>query len=140
MADETTPEAQQELEWRRRRWRQISALHDADEERQAELAVGWAEQAQGAQELAGLRGQPAATGDLEGFRTRMDEWSRRPSTGGFHGMGQMFVHQLANAAEDPSAVADLFTDVLSAPADEAEAAKKLGRLLEYVESVKQGAH
>lgn len=140
MTEAMTPEAQQELEWRRRRWEQISALHDADEERQAELAVGWAEQAQRAKELAELREQLAATGDLEGFRTRMDEWSRRPSTGGFHGMGQMFVHQLANAADDPSAVADLFTDVLTAPADEAEAAKKLGRLLEYVESVKQGAH
>lgn len=134
------PEGEQELAWRRQRWEQISALHAADENRQAELAVVRAHRAQRAQELIELREQLASTGDLEQFRIQMDEWARRPNTGGFHGMGQMFVHQLVIATEDPSELAELFADVLAAPTDETEATRKLKRLLDYVESVKKGAH
>lgn len=79
--------------------------------------------------------------DASEFRERMQEWAPKPGYSAFNGFnGQMFVNQLVNYTDGARSTAELLADVLTVPADEADAARKLRALLGLVESIKKGAH
>jgi hypothetical protein len=94
-----------------------------------------------APEALGLVAELRRTGDLIGFHEGMKRWSVKPGTLAFNGFsGQMMLNQLVKRTDSPGEVARLLADCLSAPAGVAEAAAKLRALVDYVESIRVGAH
>src|SRR5690606_10262705 len=92
-------------------------------------------------EALSLRDQLVRTGDVEAFRAGLQEWAVKPGTLAFNGYsGQMFLNQLVKRASEPATLARLLTDVLTAPSADDDVVGKIDRLVEYVESVRLGAH
>jgi len=80
-------------------------------------------------------------GDLITFHEGMKRWSVKPGTLAFNGFsGQMMLNQLVKRTDSPGEVGRLLGDCLSVPARVAEATAKLRAMVDYVESVRVGAH
>jgi 5-methylcytosine-specific restriction protein B len=80
------------------------------------------------------------TGDIEQFRDEMQTWSVQPGTG-YNGFGgQMMINQLAKRSEDPVVLGGLLVEAFAVPATDDEALAKIARVVDYVESIRVGAH
>jgi hypothetical protein len=80
----------------------------------------------------------AGESDLATLRSRIDSLSKSEPHWGFRGTGQMFFNQLVKAA-DPVALTATLKAVLPAPADEAEARRKLEEFQAAVEDSRERA-
>lgn len=130
-----------EIAARRRKFEQILAAQAKDGERMTHLAALHPDREAAAVSALAILDRLTQSGDLEAFKGEMQAWVYEPGFPSFAGFGQMFVNQIVNAASaDRPRVAALLSDVLAVPADEADARRKLGELLAYVEEVRKGAH
>ncbi len=101
--------------------------------------VDWQKVRQSASSYLPIRDSFYSTRDVEAFRDAMKSWSGKSATY-FNGFaGQMYLNQIANYTTDMGALADLLTDVLRVPSDEAEASRKIDRLVDYVGTIKKGS-
>lgn len=126
----------------RRRWYEAHVARFEAEPERVESAVGFQRgfDASAAEALA-LRDALARTGDVEAFHEGMKRWAVRPGTLAFNGFsGQMFVNQLVNRSDDPSALARVLADVLVAPRGDADAVAKTQVFVDYIEAIRVGAH
>ncbi len=126
----------------RRRWHEAhGARFDSDqlEHQQARERIdGFTASAPEAQ---GLLAELRRTGDLISFHDGMKRWSVKPGTLAFNGFsGQMMLNQLVKRTDSPGEVARLLADCLSAPTGMAAATAKLRAMVDYVESIRVGAH
>lgn len=126
----------------RRRWYQAhcnrfaaeTALVEADEVSQAGFTSS-------AAEALTLRDTLARSGDADAFLAGLQDWARKPGTLAFNGVnGQMMMNQLVQRSDDKSALARVLTATLPAPRDDAEAAGMIQALVDYVETIRVGAH
>lgn len=130
-----------ELEFRRRWYLAHVERFEADAVEVAKAAAAQGNFAASAEEALVLRDALARSGDVEAFRAGLQEWAVKPGTLAFNGMsGQMFVNQLAKRSEDPALLARILTDSLSVPRDDADAATKIQAFIDYVETIRVGAH
>lgn len=132
---------EREPEFRRRWYEAHAARYETDPER-IESARGFQGgfDASAAEALA-LRDGLARTGDVEAFHEGMKRWAVKPGTLAFNGFsGQMFLNQLVNRSEDPAVLARVLADVLATPRDDADAAAKTQAFVDYVETIRVGAH
>ena len=131
---------EREIEYRRRRFDQTVDAYTADGSARGDYEADYAERRKLTAEALSLRDELEATHDLDAFKRSLETWARSGPLG-FKGLnGQMFVNQLANAADDATGVASMLAEVLVAPTSDGEAREKFGSLLAYVEKVKRGAH
>ena len=94
-----------------------------------------------ASEALSLLGDLRRTSDLSAFQEAMKAWSVKPGTLAFNGFsGQMMLNQLAKRTEEPTELARLLAECLTVPTSENDAAAKFSALVEYVESIRVGAH
>ena len=71
----------------------------------------------------------------------MKAWAVKPGTLAFNGFsGQMMLNQLVNRAEDPQQLAMLLVGSLTAPVSDDDAVSKIQSFVDYVESIRVGAH
>ncbi len=130
-----------EIEFRRR-WHE--AHHDrfvADKDRHSEAKAATDGFAASAAEALGLLGELRRTSDLHAFHEGMKAWAVKPGTLAFNGFsGQMMLNQLVNRTEEPQQLAALLAESLAVPASVEEAATKTRALVDYVESIRVGAH
>ena len=117
------------------------ARFEADASAVAEQAAKQRQFRDSAAEALELRAQLAASGDVEAFRSGLQTWATKPGTLAFNGSsGQMLVNQLVKRSEDPAALARVLSHGLAVPRDVADAESKLDAVVEYVESIRVGAH
>lgn len=131
----------QEVEFRRR-WYQAH-VRRAEADPDAGHFVGWKQRDfhSSAPEALAIRDRLAATGDLEGFRQDLQEWSAKPTTTSFKGPpGTGFVHLLVKRTDNRDELARLLADGLTAPRDRASAVRKMDALVDHVSRIKVGAH
>lgn len=96
--------------------------------------------ADGAEALR-LLAQLGTDRDAAGFVEAMQAWSAGDQNRAFNGFsGQMLLNQLAKQTESSAALADLLIDVLSPPADSADAVRKINRLVDHIEEIRVGHH
>jgi 5-methylcytosine-specific restriction protein B len=131
-----------ELDFRRRWYRAHVDRYEADPERveKSIAAQRWFDDS--AAEALVLRDTLARDGDIDAFKDGLQKWAVKPGTLAFNGFsGQMLVNQLVKrAGDDAGALSRLFPAVLSAPRDDADARSKLQAMVDYIESVRVGAH
>ncbi len=126
----------------RQRWYEAHVerfVADENHYREAKTATdGFEASAEEALELlADLR----RTGDLNSFHEHMKAWAVKPGTLAFNGFsGQMMLNQLVNRAEDPQQLAMLLVGSLTAPVSDDDAVSKIQSFVDYVESIRVGAH
>jgi 5-methylcytosine-specific restriction enzyme B len=141
MSDTTRGTRSTEAEFRRQ-WYEAHAGWFESNPDQVEDAKGY----QGgfdasAEEALVLRDALARTGDVTAFHEGMKRWAVRPGTLAFNGFsGQMFINQLVNRSEDHGTLARILADALALPRDDADAAAKTQALVDYVETIRVGAH
>ncbi|MEZ5278971.1 MAG: AAA family ATPase [Acidimicrobiales bacterium] len=71
----------------------------------------------------------------------MQAWAVKPGTLAFNGFsGQMMLNQLVKRTEDPADLASLLVECLTIPGSDEEATAKISALVDYVESIRVGAH
>jgi 5-methylcytosine-specific restriction protein B len=130
-----------EAEFRRRWYEAHAARFEANPE-QVEDAKGYQRGFDAsAEEALALRDALARTGDVAAFHDGMKQWAVKPGTLAFNGFsGQMFVNQLVNRSEDHGVLARILADALSLPRDDTDAAAKTRALVDYVETIRIGAH
>lgn len=141
MSDPSTSSGAREVEFRRR-WYEAHAAHFEADPEQAEHAQRYQRgfDASAAEGLA-LRDTLARSGDVEAFHEGMKRWAVKPDTLAFNGFsGQMFVNQLVKRSDDHAVLARVLSDALAMPGDDAEAVTKTQALVDYVETVRVGAH
>ncbi|MEO1061336.1 MAG: DUF4357 domain-containing protein [Actinomycetota bacterium] len=80
------------------------------------------------------------SGDIESFQNGMQAWSVQSSSGFKGSNGQMMLNQLVNRSDDPAALARLLADAFAKPTSLTDAVGKIDRVVEYVESIRVGAH
>lgn len=83
------------------------------------------------------------TGDLEEFIQSLRTWSAHQAKP-FNNFGQMFMNQVVNYStdgqgpiNDAQGTAELLSDVLRPPTDDADARSKIDRLVDYAEKIKR---
>lgn len=129
-----------ELSFRRRKYEQIAGAQAADADRMAELAQMEADRAARRVEALASLELFAKERNIDRLLDDFEHWCRLSGYQGFNGPnGQMFLKQVGRAA-DQDQVAPLLLDVLWTPADEDDARQRIGRLVQFVESVRKGAH
>ncbi len=126
----------------RRRWYEAHrARFEADEQRFRESGAATDGFDASASEALALLGELRRTGDLAAFQESMQAWAVKPGTLAFNGFsGQMMLNQLVKRTEEPTELARLLADCLTAPATDDEARTKVSALVEYVEGIRVGAH
>ena len=136
-----TPEPEREF---RRRW------YEAHRRRfqQDPEAIALQESIQGAlrEAAAGgllIRDTLESTGDLTQFIKSLRTWSLHQAKP-FNNFGQMFMNQVVNYStdgqgpiNDPQGTAELLSDILRPPIDDADASAKINRLAAYAEKIKR---
>jgi 5-methylcytosine-specific restriction enzyme B len=141
MSDATRGTRSNEPEFRRR-WYEAHAVRFESNPEQVEDAKGYQRGFDAsAEEALALRNALARTGDVEAFHEGMKRWAVKPGTLAFNGFsGQMFVNQLVNRSEDHGVLARILAGALALPRDDADAAAKTQALVDYVETIRVGAH
>lgn len=130
-----------EIEFRRRWYQAHVERFLQDDERVRRSEAGQAGFRASADEALALRDDLVRTGDVEKFRARLQEWAVKPGTLAFNGFsGQMFVNQLVKRTDEPTTLARILSDALTTPSSDGESVGKIERLVEYVESIRLGAH
>ena len=129
-----------EVAFRRRKFNQIVAAQATDGERMAEIAqVNVAREARRVEALGSLE-LFADDGSIDRLLDDFEHWCRLPGYQGFNGPnGQMFLKQVGRAASEDE-VASLLLDALWSPTDEEDARRRIAALVQFVESVRKGAH
>lgn len=142
MVDQTEAEpGSAELEFRKLWYEAHVARFAADEDhyREAKDATdGFKASADEAfRMLADLR----RTGDLDRFIRDIRKWAVAPRTLDFNGFaGQLLLNQLYDRTDEPQRFAHLLAESLTVPASDQEAVEKLTSMVDYVKSIKVGAH
>ena len=126
----------------RRQWYEAHVarfLADEDHCRKAkELTDGFSASAD---EALRLLTELRRTSDLDMFMEGMKKWAVAPGTLTFNGFsGQGMLNQLAKRTEEPQRLASLLAESLSVPASDQEAVDKLASMVDYVETIRIGAH
>ena len=94
-----------------------------------------------ADEALELLNELRRTNDVNAFQAGTQAWAVKPGTLAFNGFsGQMMLNQLVKRAEDSTELALLLIDGLTVPSSDGEARAKIAALVEYVESIRVGAH
>ena len=125
-----------------RRWYEAHCRRlEADPAADAHAGAWQADFADSAAEAIAILSTLTATRDLTAFHESLKAWAAKPTTPGFNGFsGQMLVNQVVKRSESTAELADLFADVLTVPADDDEARRKLQRMVDHIEAVRVGAH
>ncbi|WP_420431987.1 McrB family protein [Candidatus Poriferisocius sp.] len=126
----------------RRQWYEAHVarfLADEDHYRKAkELTDGFSASAD---EALRLLTELRRTSDLDMFMEGMKKWAVAPGTLTFNGFsGQGMLNQLAKRTEEPQRLAGLLAESLTVPASDQEAVEKLASMVDYVETIRIGAH
>ncbi|MCB0987596.1 MAG: AAA family ATPase [Acidimicrobiales bacterium] len=138
MAVEIADLEQFELDARKAKIEQILQRQQEDPARMAAIADTDAKRVTRAAEALTALEQLRIDHDGEAFVVFMEAWCRLPGYDAFRGLsGQMFLKQVLKAGEPGEAVA-LLAQCLTAPADDADAKKKIDLLVAFVEKVKSG--
>lgn len=141
MSDATGGTPAAETGFRRRWYEAHAARFEADSERVEDAMRHQRGFDASAPEALALRGDLARTGDVVAFHEGMKRWATKPGTLAFNGFsGQMFLNQLVNRSDDHVEVARILSDALAAPRDDSDAAVKTQALVDYVETIRVGAH
>lgn len=126
----------------RQRWYEAHVerfVADEDHYREARAATDGFEAS--AEEALALLANLSRTGDLNSFHKQMKAWAVKPGTLAFNGFsGQMMLNQLVNRTEDPRQLAMLLAESLTAPVSDDDAVSKIQSVVDYVESIRVGAH
>jgi 5-methylcytosine-specific restriction protein B len=131
----------QQVELRRRWYEAHVARFEADPERVEDARAYQRGFDDSAAEALALRDGLVRSGDVEAFHDGMKAWAVKPGTLAFNGFsGQMFVNQLVKRSDDRSVLARVLSDALALPRDDADAAAKTQALVDYVETIRVGAH
>lgn len=131
----------QEADFRRRWYEAHAARFEADIEHAATARAQERGFADSAAEALALRDDFVRTGDVEAFNEGMKRWAVKPGTLAFNGFsGQMFLNQLVKRSDDYGALIRVLADALTLPRNDAEAAAKTQALVDYVETIRVGAH
>lgn len=123
----------QEWAFRRARYEQLRAAVVGLDEKIVEVD---AERQAGRDELDGILAAFADAGDPVVLKKDLDVWSRAHRSYGFAAMnGAMFLNQLVNDS-DPDVIGPLLEELLPAPVDDAEAARRFSLLTAHVEGLR----
>jgi 5-methylcytosine-specific restriction protein B len=141
LKERVSPAAEAELDFRRRWYQAHVRRFEAD----AVAAPGAFERQrsfrESATEALRLRDELVRTGDVEAFGVGTQAWALEPGTLAFNNpIGQMLINQLVKRSEDPAALARVLGDALAPPSDDAGAQRKLQELVDYIETIRVGAH
>ena len=130
-----------ELEFRRLWYEAHVARFVADEGHYRAAKVATDGFSASADEALRLLAELRRTDDLGGFIEEMRKWAVAPGTLDFNGFsGQMLLNQLFNQTEEPLRLAHLLAESLTVPASDQEAVDKLTSMVDYVETIRVGAH
>ena len=89
----------------------------------------------------GLLADLRRTGDLDRFISDIRKWAVAPGTLDFNGFaGQLLLNQLYDRTDEPQRFTHLLVESLTVPASDQEAVEKLTSMVDYVKSIKVGAH
>lgn len=136
-----TPVPRSEQQFRRRWFETHRDRYLADQDRLSESEMKYAGFNSSADEALALVASLRQTGDVASFQEGMKAWAVRPGTLAFNGFsGQMMLNQLIKRTDDTSGLALLLSNSLTPPVDDAEASAKIGSVVDYVESIRVGAH
>jgi len=129
-----------EIAFRRRKFEQIASAQGRDADRIVELTqVNVDREVRRVEALSSLE-LFVNDGSIDRLLDYFEHWCRLSGYQGFNGPnGQMFLKQVGRAGP-PEEIAPLLLDVLWPPADEDDARRRIGRLVQFVESVRKGAH
>ena len=129
-----------ELSFRLRKFEQIAIAQATDPERMLKIAQVNSDRDRRRVEAVAVLDRFAADRDVERLLDDFEKWCRLPGFDGFNGPnGQMFLKQVGRAVPSDEA-ASLLLDVLWLPADEDDARRRISRLVDFVQSVRKGAH
>lgn len=125
----------------RRRWYEAHVSRYLEDEQYRSAEVWKSKFRSSAAEALVLRDELLRTGDVAEFGAAMQAWSAKPTTLAFNNpIGQMLINQLVKRCPDPAELATVLGNAISQPLDDADAHAKLQALVDYVESIRVGAH